>query len=108
MATRIRLRRVGRKKLPLYRIVVADKESPRDGRFIEIIGTYNPKGETAADKVAGRRRARRKPVDREGRHADGHGATRCSRRPGCSRRRRPDGRSAPATSWWGGSASRTA
>ena len=51
MATRIRLRRVGRKKLPLYRIVVADQESPRDGRFIEILGTYNPKGDTAADKV---------------------------------------------------------
>ena len=51
MATRIRLRRVGRKKLPLYRIVVADQESPRDGRFIEIIGTYNPKGTTAADKI---------------------------------------------------------
>jgi len=51
MATRIRLRRVGRKKLPLYRIVIADQEAPRDGRFIEIIGTYNPKGETAADKI---------------------------------------------------------
>ena len=43
MATRIRLRRTGRKKLPIYRIVVADKEAPRDGRFIEIIGTYQPK-----------------------------------------------------------------
>ena len=42
MATRIRLRRVGRKKVPLYRIVIADQESPRDGRFIEIIGHYNP------------------------------------------------------------------
>ena len=51
MATRIRLRRVGRKNLPLYRIVVADQESPRDGRFIEVIGTYNPKGQTAADKI---------------------------------------------------------
>jgi small subunit ribosomal protein S16 len=51
MATRIRLRRVGRKSVPLYRIVVADQESPRDGRFIEILGTYNPKGATAADKV---------------------------------------------------------
>ena len=51
MATRIRLRRVGRKKLPLYRIVVADQEAPRDGRFIEILGTYNPKGTTAAEKV---------------------------------------------------------
>jgi small subunit ribosomal protein S16 len=51
MATRIRLRRVGRKKLPLYRIVVADQESPRDGRFIEIIGTYNPKGTTTEAKI---------------------------------------------------------
>jgi small subunit ribosomal protein S16 len=51
MATRIRLRRVGRKKLPLYRIVVAESTAPRDGRFIEVLGTYNPKGQTAADKV---------------------------------------------------------
>jgi len=43
MATRIRLRRVGRKKLPIYRIVVADRAAPRDGRFIETIGTYAPK-----------------------------------------------------------------
>jgi small subunit ribosomal protein S16 len=43
MATRIRLRRVGRKKLPLYRIVVAEKTAPRDGRFIEVIGSYSPK-----------------------------------------------------------------
>lgn len=40
---RIRLRRVGLKAQPSYRIVVADKESPRDGRFIEIIGYYNPR-----------------------------------------------------------------
>jgi small subunit ribosomal protein S16 len=51
MATRIRLRRVGRKKLPLYRIVVAEKTSPRDGRFIAVLGTYDPKGKTSADKV---------------------------------------------------------
>ena len=45
---RIRLRRVGRKKQPIYRIVVADSQSPRDGRFIEIIGQYSPRqGETA-------------------------------------------------------------
>ena len=43
MAVRIRLRRVGRKKQPHYRIVVADARSPRDGRFIELIGTYDPK-----------------------------------------------------------------
>ena len=51
MATRIRLRRVGRKKLPLFRIVVAEGTSPRDGRFIEVLGTYNPKGRTPTDKV---------------------------------------------------------
>lgn len=42
---RIRLRRVGGKKQPSYRIVVADKESPRDGRFLEILGDYNPRTE---------------------------------------------------------------
>ncbi len=74
MATRIRLRRVGRKKLPLYRIVVADQQSPRDGRFIEILGTYNPKGTTAAEKVA-RRRRQGEAVDHAGRDADGDGAS---------------------------------
>lgn len=39
---RIRLRRMGAKKSPFYRIVVADKRSPRDGRFIEALGSYNP------------------------------------------------------------------
>ena len=43
MAVRIRLRREGRKGVPMYRIVVADKEAPRDGRFIETIGSYRPK-----------------------------------------------------------------
>lgn len=48
MAVRIRLRRTGRKKAPMYRIVVADSRSPRDGKFIEIIGQYAPRqGETA-------------------------------------------------------------
>ena len=42
MAVRIRLRRIGAKKRPIYRIVVADSRSPRDGRFIETLGTYNP------------------------------------------------------------------
>ena len=42
MAARIRLSRHGSKKKPFYRIVVADAEAPRDGKFIEIIGTYNP------------------------------------------------------------------
>ena len=51
MSTRIRLRKIGRKKLPLYRIVVADTESPRDGRFIELLGTYDPKQEGAKKVV---------------------------------------------------------
>jgi len=42
MAVQIRLRRLGAKKAPFYRIVVADSRYPRDGRFIEEIGTYNP------------------------------------------------------------------
>ena len=42
MAVKIRLRRMGQKKAPFYRIIVADSKSPRDGRFIEEIGTYNP------------------------------------------------------------------
>ena len=42
MAVKIRLTRMGRKKAPYYRVVVADSRSPRDGRFIENIGTYNP------------------------------------------------------------------
>ncbi len=42
MAVKIRLARYGAKKRPFYRIVVADSECPRDGRYLEIVGTYNP------------------------------------------------------------------
>ena len=42
MAVKIRLKRMGAKKAPFYRVVVADSRSPRDGRFIDTIGTYNP------------------------------------------------------------------
>ena len=48
---KIRLRRIGAKKAPYYRIVVADSRSPRDGRFIEEIGTYDPMAENTADKI---------------------------------------------------------
>ncbi len=56
MATKIRLTRVGSKKNPIYRVVVADSRSPRDGRFIEIVGRYNPQTDPStidldADKV---------------------------------------------------------
>ena len=42
MAVKLRLKRMGAKKQPFYRIVAADSRSPRDGRFIEVVGTYNP------------------------------------------------------------------
>ena len=47
MAVKIRLRRMGAKKAPFYRVIVADSRFPRDGRFIEEIGTYNPMTEPA-------------------------------------------------------------
>lgn len=47
MATRIRLKRMGAHKAPFYRVVVSDSRSPRDGRFIEEIGTYNPVAQPA-------------------------------------------------------------
>ncbi|HOC05858.1 MAG: 30S ribosomal protein S16 [Bacillota bacterium] len=51
MAVRIRLRRMGAKKRPFYRIVVADSRSPRDGRVIEELGYYNPISQPADIKV---------------------------------------------------------
>lgn len=51
MAVRIRLKRMGAKKSPFYRIVVADSRFPRDGRFIEEIGTYDPTTEPPSIKV---------------------------------------------------------
>ena len=51
MAVKIRLRRMGAKKSPFYRIVVADSRFPRDGRFIEEIGYYNPLQEPSVVKV---------------------------------------------------------
>ena len=53
MAVKIRLRRMGAKKAPFYRIVVADSRFPRDGRFIEEIGYYNPLSEPAEISVDG-------------------------------------------------------
>lgn len=51
MAVKIRLSRQGRKKAPFYRLVVADERSPRDGKFIELIGTYNPMTDPAAVSI---------------------------------------------------------
>ena len=50
MAVKIRLRRMGQKKAPFYRIIVADSRSPRDGRFIDEIGTYDPSGDPSIIK----------------------------------------------------------
>ncbi len=51
MAVRIRLTRMGAKKKPFYRLVVADSRAPRDGKFIEILGSYNPISEPAEIKI---------------------------------------------------------
>ena len=56
MAVKIRLRRVGAKKAPFYRVVVADSRFPRDGRFIEEIGTYDPNKEPSVDRASTLRR----------------------------------------------------
>ena len=51
MAAKIRLARVGSKKNPIYRVVVADSRSPRDGRFIEIVGRYNPQPDPSVIEI---------------------------------------------------------
>ena len=51
MAAKIRLARVGSKKNPIYRVVVADSRSPRDGRFIEIVGRYNPQTQPSTIEI---------------------------------------------------------
>lgn len=52
MSVKLRLMRMGKTKQPTYRVVAADSRSPRDGRFIEIVGTYAPRGQSAADPGA--------------------------------------------------------
>jgi small subunit ribosomal protein S16 len=51
MAVKLRLMRMGKKKQPTYRVVAADSRSPRDGRFIEILGTYEPRAEPSVIKI---------------------------------------------------------
>lgn len=51
MAVKIRLKRLGQKKAPIYRIVVADSRSPRDGKFIEEIGTYDPNNDPSTFNI---------------------------------------------------------
>jgi small subunit ribosomal protein S16 len=51
VAVKLRLMRMGKKKQPTYRVVAADARSPRDGRFIEIVGTYEPRAEPSVVKI---------------------------------------------------------
>ena len=69
MAVKLRLMRMGKKKQPTYRVVAADARSPRNGRFIEIVGTYDPRPDPSAiridnDKVVGWLRKGAQPTDR--------------------------------------------
>ncbi len=69
MAVKLRLMRVGKKRQPAYRMVASDSRSPRDGRFIEIVGTYDPRAEPSAvridnDKAVGWLRQGAQPTDR--------------------------------------------
>ncbi len=52
MSVKLRLMRMGKTKQPTYRVVAADSRSPRDGRFIEIVGTYAPRGSSSANPAA--------------------------------------------------------
>ena len=52
MAVKLRLMRMGKKKQPTYRVVAADGRSPRDGRFIEVLGTYAPRGRSTSEPDA--------------------------------------------------------
>ena len=67
MAVKLRLTRVGSKKNPIYRVVAADSRSPRDGKFIEIVGRYNPQYGSVAHRA---RRGEGARLAREGRAAD--------------------------------------
>ncbi|MDY7101638.1 MAG: 30S ribosomal protein S16 [Actinomycetota bacterium] len=58
MAVKLRLMRMGKKKQPTYRVVAADQRSPRDGRFIEIVGTYEPRREPSAITIDNERAVR--------------------------------------------------
>ena len=68
MAVKLRLMRMGKKKQPTYRLVASDARSPRDGRFIEIVGTYDPRAEPSVvkidnDKAVGWLRSGAQPTD---------------------------------------------
>jgi small subunit ribosomal protein S16 len=79
MAVKLRLMRMGKKKQPVYRVVAADSRSPRDGRFIEILGTYEPRAEPTRilidnDKAVRWLREGAQPTDTVARLLDKSGA----------------------------------
>ncbi len=79
MAVKLRLMRMGKKKQPVYRVVAADSRSPRDGRFIEILGTYEPRAEPTRilidnDKAVRWLREGAQPTDTVARLLDQSGA----------------------------------
>ena len=90
MAVKLRLMRMGKKKQPTYRVVAADARSPRDGRFIEIVGTYDPRQEPSVVEIDNDKAVE---LAAQGRPADRHACDACSR----SR--------APGTEFKGGAAS---
>ena len=85
MAVKLRLMRMGKKKQPTYRIVAADSRSPRNGRFIEILGSYEPRIDPSRIKVDNARVVKwltvGRPADRDGQQDPGpvRGASRSSR-----------------------------
>jgi small subunit ribosomal protein S16 len=79
MAVKLRLMRMGKKKQPVYRVVAADSRSPRDGRFIEILGTYEPRAEPSRIVIDNAKAVRwlrdgAKPTDTVARLLDQSGA----------------------------------
>ena len=73
MAVKIRLRRMGAKRAPFYRVVVADSRYPRDGRFIEEIGTYDPTKDPAAVNIDAEK-AKKMDIQRSSAHRYRKGA----------------------------------
>ncbi len=98
VAVKLRLVRIGKKKQPTYRLVAADSRSPRNGRFIEIVGTYAPRGRSLAepDAVVEIDNAKGRQVAVPGRHADRAGRE-AAEAVGCARRVRASAKAARVT-----------
>ena len=105
MAVKLRLTRVGSKKNPIYRVVAADSRSPRDGKFLEIVGRYNPQTDPSMielDEDEGQELARQgRAADRGRRPPDQGQGHRLERRwPSCSRTSRASSSTIPMRCAW--------